>query len=171
MPRNKAELGVQNDLANRIATVERVQNDMKTYPQKNGNGDNAYAVFTSFALGPVTVAAGGRQTFILTFMDSTQPFFYNGVLAINRLTWNNLFITPYIDTHDTAHTADLGTSLTAGQAKVDVIASRLDYALSGLSETNGQFVWIVKTINNDSSSHNVYLDGTALIPRPAIKPL
>jgi hypothetical protein len=172
---NKSELGVNNDLTNQLGKIKRDLNELKTYPQKIGNGSMDMAVFGSspliaaWSLGPATVPAGITASFEVTYMDIGSSFTYNSLPAINMATLLDHFLSVFVDTNDANHLYPSGALLSGAQLNVQ-ISTWNDWYSSGISSTNGQRVVVMQITNKDSSPHTYYLSGNALIPRPALKP-
>lgn len=168
-PINNAENQVGDAVVNRLIKLERDFYDYKTTPQKIGNGSINYAYFAPATIGPVAIAAGATATATFVFMDDTISLNYNGLPAINRISLLDPLISVMVDTYDAAHGYPYGASLTAAQKNVRV-SWWCDYNNSNVSETDGQRYVIIQLTNTDSASHNYYIAGTAILPRPALKP-
>lgn len=167
---NNAENGINSALINEIKQIRKELNELRTTPQPIGNGSINYAVFNPVtSWGPLTLAAGAGAIFWNTYMDHTLPLTWNGLPAINQATFFDYLVTVYVDALDAAHAYPFGSSLTGGQQKI-VFAPYIDYYLSGISSSNGQRTLIIPLTNQDSVSHTYWIQGNALIPRPALKP-
>ncbi|MBJ8343932.1 hypothetical protein [Antrihabitans sp. YC2-6] len=168
---NNAENGIYNALINKMNDLDRRLTELKTAPQPIGNGSLNYAVFSGgFTFGGTVIAAGATTRFSVVFMDDDLPFTFAGLDAINRYTLLDFLYSVYIDAADEDHLYPGGALLTSGQRLLTPTFWH-DYASSGLSPENGQRTVYIQITNNDSSSHTYYINGNALIPRPALKPL
>lgn len=168
-PINNSENQLILALPNKIAELERTVNELKTNPQRIGNGSLAYATFSPFTAGPFTIPAGLKANIGIKFMDTTIPFTYDGKDAINRATLLEPVYSITVDTDDIDHAVPYGGALTPGQANVDD-RFRWDYYQSGFSESSGQRYVNISLRNMDSATHDYWVHGTAIIPRPALKP-
>ncbi|MEV0360073.1 hypothetical protein AB0H71_28845 [Nocardia sp. NPDC050697] len=169
-PVNRAEEDIVSALVRELHQLKRDFNEFRAHPQSIGNGSMNWAIFPVFTLGPYAIPAGTTQYFSALYMDDSLPFTYDGKDAINRRTDLDFLMSVFVDALDAAHTHPLGASLTSGQRSMDR-EWWFDSAGSELSEESGQRLVIMKIKNTDSVSHNYYIQGQALIPRPALKPL
>jgi hypothetical protein len=168
---NNAEDGIDNALINELRSLRREFDEFKSTPQPIGNGSMNWATFEPFSFGPVTIASGAIANFVVTFMPSILDFIYDGKFAIKRITDLNPTVTLYVDNHTAPYASPFGASLTTPLLKVILIAPYSDYLNTGVTETNGQHYVVYRVKNEDTVSHDIYLDGSAIIPRPALKPL
>lgn len=167
---NNAENGIGDAFINRLGGLERDFNEFKTRPQQIGNGSINYAYFGVVNGGPFTIPPGITARLTVMFAPGNQPFYYNGQLAINRITLSQLFWSVMVDVNDNDHIIPYGAALSGGQT-LAITSQQYDYLASGLSETNGQMYVIMQVTNIDSSSHTYWITGRMAIPRPALKPL
>lgn len=168
-PINNAENGLIYSLTNEIRQLRQELNDMKTNPQKIGNGSLNYAVFTEFNAGPFTVPSGLTAGYALLFAPVALPFYYDGKEAINKATLESLRWSVMVDANDYNHAIPYGAAL-AGPERGAITNARMDYYNSGMTDTNGQMYVIMQITNNDTVTHNYWISGRMLIPRPALKP-
>ncbi|MGW5074078.1 hypothetical protein [Rhodococcus sp. NPDC004095] len=155
-----------------VAEMQRLRaefDEYRTTPQRIGNGSLNYAVFVPFTLGPFTIPSGFTANIGVTFMDHTAPFTYDGKPAINRSTLIEPNYSIAVDVNDSDHLVPYGPALTPQQRMVRD-SWRWDYWQSSFTETNGQRYVNIQLTNYDASSHSYWVIGTALIPRPALKP-
>lgn len=169
MSANNAESGAQNALINELKALRKEFDEYRTTPQPIGNGSLNYAVFSEFSGGPFTVPPGLTTSFNVIFAPIGSPFTFDGKPAINRNTLEDLYWSVKVDVNDEDHVIPYGAAL-AGPERLAIVSSHLDYYASGLSDTNGQMYMVMQVTNIDSATHNYWITGRMLIPRPALKP-
>ena len=168
-PINNAENSLIDSLTNEVRQLRQELNDMKTNPQKIGNGSMNYSIFGDAESALINLAPGGIGGVVFVYMPDGSPFYYEGREAINRSTLLDFVYSVRVDVDNAAHTYPYGGSLSTGQQKFFVNAY-CDYFGSGFSSTQGQRYFIVQISNGDFSNHSYYVHTSALIPRPALKP-
>lgn len=166
---NQAEDRPELALVNELRQLRRDFNEYRTTPQRIGNGSLNYATFSSFSLGPFTIPAGFTANVSILFMDPAYVFTYDGKPAINRTTMLEPVYSVSVDTNDINHVFPYGGLLTSQQRMVRT-SWYWDFYGSSFTEVNGKRLVIIQVTNYDTASHNYYVSGTALIPRPALKP-
>src|ERR1700757_2079209 len=108
---NRSSNKAEEALVKELAQLKRDFYEFKTNPQPIGNGSMNYAVFTpAWALGPITVGAGGKQTTTIVYLVTGVDVTYEGKLAINRYTLMDSFYSLAVDTNDANHTFPYGSS-------------------------------------------------------------
>jgi hypothetical protein len=172
---NNAENRPSDRLVNELLDLRREFEEFKARPQPIGNGSINYAVFATggtpgFSLGPASIAPGNSAIFSVKFMDLTVPLTWLGQPAINRHTLFDFLFSVYVDSSANTNVYPNGSALTSAQRNVD-IKWWADYAGSGLASNNGQRLFFMELKNTDSSTHDYYIKGNGLMPRPALKPV
>ena len=170
MTTNRSDKGAQDALLNEIIQLRRDFDEFRSTPQRIGNGSLNYGVFSpAWELGPITIGSAVTYNITVAYLVTGVEVTYDGKPAINRVTLMDQFYSIKVDVDDNDHIFPYGASLTAAQKKL-VTTNYFDYLQTGLSETTGQRYVVIQINNFDTSSHDYYVTGSALIPRPALKP-
>ena len=149
---NKTKQSLEDSLVQRVKDLEDQLTYLKTHPQPIGA--DILDIRTSFlAYGPATLAAGQTTTVAIT----TTP------LSDFVLTLFNFEFTVYVDVRDGAHAYSGGGSLSSGQRNLS-LESWLDYN-SSLESGDYHRIFIIRIKNNDSVSHDYYIDYLAIHPK------
>lgn len=149
MSSNKVLLRSDRLLVNMVKNLNRNVRELKT-PQHNGADVLPVSISGAGIIGPFSIPAGAVRNAIFTVIPSA---------ALDTL-WNFPF-TAYVDSMDDAHKWPDGGSLSTAQQLIEVIGHQ-DY--QDYNQATNVQTFKVRVINNDVSSHNIYVALISLTP-------